>query len=66
MSSLSGRAGALLLPLACSGAAALIVEVVWMRRLALAIGGTGLALTLTLSLYMLGLGLGGFERGRGG
>lgn len=44
--------------LAISGAAALICEVVWMRRLSLALGSTGEAVALTLGLYMAGLGLG--------
>ncbi len=44
--------------LAISGAAALVCEVVWMRRLALALGSTGEAVALTLGLYMAGLGLG--------
>jgi spermidine synthase len=49
--------------LACSGAAALCCEVVWMRRLALATGSTGVAATLTLAVYMAGLGLGGWWAG---
>lgn len=56
--------GALAALLALSGASALICEIVWMRRLALAIGSTGLALTLTLSLYMVGLGVGGWIAGK--
>ena len=47
-----------------SGAAALLCELVWMRRLSLAFGSTGLALALTLSIYMAGLGLGGALAGR--
>lgn len=49
-----------LLPLlGLSGACALLAEVVWTRRIALAVGSTGEAVALTLGLYMLGLGLGG-------
>ncbi|MCB9777504.1 MAG: hypothetical protein H6742_02975 [Alphaproteobacteria bacterium] len=58
------RAAALAGLLALSGAAALLCEVVWLRRLSLAFGSTGLALTLTLSVYMGGLGLGGWLGGR--
>jgi len=50
--------------LAISGFAALVCEVVWMRRLSLALGSTGLAVALTLGLYMLGLGLGSALAGR--
>ncbi len=49
--------------LAISGAAALTCEVIWMRRLALALGSTGIALTLTLAIYMGGMGLGGIWAG---
>ncbi len=41
-----------------SGAAALAMETLWMRRLALEGGSTGLATTLTLALYMGALGAG--------
>lgn len=50
--------------LALSGAAALLCEVVWLRRLTLLFGSTGLALSLTLAVYMGGLGLGGWLGGR--
>lgn len=52
----AGRLGPLLV---LSGAAALLCEVVWLRRLSLHLGSTGLALSLTLAVYMGGLGLGG-------
>jgi spermidine synthase len=47
-----------------SGVAALLCEVLWMRRLALTVGSTGVAATLTLAVYMAGLGLGGAWAGR--
>ncbi len=50
--------------LALSGAAALLCEVVWLRRLTLLFGSTGLALSLTLAVYMGGLGLGGWLGGK--
>ncbi|RME23973.1 MAG: spermidine synthase, partial [Deltaproteobacteria bacterium] len=50
--------------LAVSGAGALLCELVWLRRLSLALGSTGLALTLTLAIYLGGLGLGGGLAGR--
>lgn len=58
-----------LLPLAClalvlSGAAALVLEVVWTRRLELVIGHTYQAAAVTASLYMAGLGAGAWLAGR--
>ena len=50
--------------LALSGAAALLCEIIWMRRVALLGGSTGLALTTTLSVYMGGLGIGSLVGGR--
>jgi spermidine synthase len=41
-----------------SGACALAIEVIWMRRTALVAGSTGVAITLTLVGYMAGLGIG--------
>lgn len=47
-----------------SGAAGLIYEVVWMRRLGLTFGTAAAAVTLVLVSYMAGLGLGGLVFGR--
>ena len=51
--------------LACaSGAAALSLELLWARRLALVLGSSHLAVTITLAAFMLGLGLGSSLGGR--
>src|SRR3989475_1332246 len=47
-----------------SGAASLILEVVWARSLRLVFGSTTLAVSTVLVAYMLGLGLGGLLGGR--
>ena len=47
-----------------SGAASLILEVVWSRLLKLVFGSTTLAITTILVAYMLGLALGGLYGGR--
>lgn len=44
--------------LACSGAAALGYEVVWLRRLGLMLGGSAVAASVTLAAFMAGLALG--------
>ena len=48
----------------CSGAAALVYEVVWVRELGLVFGGSQLAVATVLSVFMGGLALGGFVLGR--
>ena len=48
----------------CSGTAALVLEMVWLRRLSLQLGSTGLSATVTLAIYMGGLGLGSIVGGR--
>lgn len=48
----------------CSGATALVYEIVWMRRLALVFGATTLAVSTVLSTYMMGLALGAILLGR--
>ena len=47
-----------------SGAASLMLEVVWTRLLRLVFGSTTLAVSTILVAYMLGLGLGGLVGGR--
>src|ERR1043166_4481392 len=47
-----------------SGAASLMLEVVWTRLLRLVFGSTTLAISTILVAYMLGLGLGGLVGGR--
>ena len=47
-----------------SGAASLMLEVVWTRLLRLVFGSTTLAVSTILVAYMLGLGLGGLAGGR--
>ena len=66
MSEVSGRGSARpwALLLALSGAAALTCELVWTRRLALALGSTSLAVSCALAAYMGGLGLGAWLGGR--
>ncbi|MCK6481876.1 MAG: fused MFS/spermidine synthase, partial [Planctomycetes bacterium] len=53
-----GRRAALLLLFLLSGAAALVYEVSWTRRLVLLVGSTSGATALLLSAYMLGLAIG--------
>jgi spermidine synthase len=48
----------------CSGAAALIYEVVWVRSLSLIFGGSHLAVTTVLSVFMGGLALGSYLIGK--
>jgi spermidine synthase len=64
-----GRSGAALLVVvaACfflSGAASLVLEVVWSRVLRLVFGTTTLAISTILVAYMTGLGIGGLLGGR--
>src|SRR5215831_14754001 len=47
-----------------SGAASLMLEVVWTRLLRLVFGSTTLAVSTILVAYMSGLGLGGLAGGR--
>src|SRR5262245_5357037 len=47
-----------------SGAASLMLEVVWTRMLRLVFGSTTLAVSTILVAYMFGLGLGGLVGGR--
>jgi spermidine synthase len=47
-----------------SGAAGLVYEIVWFRRLAVTFGGTGPAVAATTAAFMAGLGLGSFLAGR--
>jgi len=54
----------LALPVFLSGAAALVYEVVWTRRLALVLGSTAGAVAAVLSAFMLGLALGAVLVGR--
>lgn len=54
----------LALCLTVSGAASLVLEIVWMRELRLAFGSTALATSTILVAYMLGLGFGGWLGGR--
>ncbi len=53
-----------LLAFALSGAAALICEIVWTRRLVFYIGNTSYAFALMLTLVLLGLSLGSILAGR--
>jgi spermidine synthase len=48
----------------CSGAAALIYEVIWVRSLSLIFGGSHLAVTTVLSVFMGGLALGSYLIGK--
>jgi len=48
----------------CSGAAALIYQVVWVRSLSLVFGGSHLAVTTVLAVFMAGLALGSRLFGR--
>jgi spermidine synthase len=56
--STENRARPLYLSLFLSGAAGLIYEVVWFRRLSLLLGGTSLALSAVLAAFMGGMALG--------
>lgn len=56
--------GVLALCLTISGAASLVLEIVWMRELRLAFGSTTLASSTILVAYMFGLGAGGWLGGR--
>ncbi|HVS09346.1 MAG TPA: fused MFS/spermidine synthase, partial [Planctomycetota bacterium] len=56
--------GALVLASAASGAAALVYEVLWVRRLGDLIGSTAHAVAAVLSVFFLGLGLGAWILGR--
>jgi spermidine synthase len=56
--------GLLALPSFLSGAAALVYEIVWARRLALVLGSTAGAVAAVLSAFMLGLALGAVLVGR--
>lgn len=60
-----GRAAVLLLFL-LSGAAGLIYQVVWMRKLALVLGVTSQAVATVLAVFMGGLALGSWLLGRAG
>lgn len=48
----------------CSGAVALVYEVLWMRRLALVFGSAAPAIAATLAAYFAGLGFGAYFLGR--
>src|SRR5262245_26887940 len=63
----SGRPATLTALATCfffSGAASLMLEVVWTRELRLVFGSTPLAVSTILVAYMLGLGLGGLGGSR--
>ena len=47
-----------------SGAASLIYQIVWMRRLALVFGNTTLATSTVLAAFLAGLAIGAFFWGR--
>ncbi len=49
---------------ACSGAAGLIYEVVWVRQLAKVLGASSYAVSIVLVAFMAGLGLGSWLLGR--
>lgn len=48
----------------CSGAAALMYEILWLRLLGLVFGNTTYAISTVLAAYMAGLGIGGYVIGR--
>jgi spermidine synthase len=50
--------GLVLMALACSGFAALVYQVAWMRTLSLTIGSSVYAMSLILTAYILGLAIG--------
>ena len=58
------RGAALSWLFAVSGAAALVLEVVWTRWLVLSLGASSLAATVVLAVFMGGLGAGSFLAGR--
>ena len=47
-----------------SGAASLVYEIAWVRRLSLVFGSTTLAISTVLAAFMAGLALGSFAIGR--
>src|SRR5262245_30957109 len=50
----------------CSGAVALVYEILWMRRMALVFGSAAPAVAATLAAYFAGLGCGAYCLGRFG